>query len=371
MSIYLHGFRQPEFGYLLPQAEVCAWMREALLAAHDGRCASAAARFDKLVEAGHIASRRISIPDFAQPFARGSGPLFKDGEHTPWHSPGMGARMRLYMDTARSIFEKAFPADDAPPDLLAQTTCTGYEAPTAAQRLVAMRGWHSTRLLQFGHMGCYAALPTTAALAAIVRDEAARNSKFRASMMCLELCSLHLQVPQTKVEQIVIHYLFGDGAVRFDLSTEAAGPALEFIDHFETIVPDTRDAMTWTLSDTGFRMTLARDIPEQIAAGLPGIVSRFLSRNGLYRSDVKHWAIHPGGTRIIEQVAARLELDATQTAHSHAAFRRHGNISSATVASVWDAVVSDEAVADGALVASLAFGPGLTVTGNLLRKVAR
>jgi predicted naringenin-chalcone synthase len=43
-------------------------------------------------------------------------------------------------------------------------------------------------------------------------------------------------------------------------------------------------------------------------------------------------------------------------------------MSSATLPHVWSAMLDDAAVPDGALILSLAFGPGLTVAGNLMRK---
>jgi predicted naringenin-chalcone synthase len=43
-------------------------------------------------------------------------------------------------------------------------------------------------------------------------------------------------------------------------------------------------------------------------------------------------------------------------------------MSSATIPHVWARILEDDKVKSGAVVASLAFGPGLTVYGALLRK---
>ena len=48
----------------------------------------------------------------------------------------------------------------------------------------------------------------------------------------------------------------------------------------------------------------------------------------------------------------------------------HGNMSSATLPHVWMRIVDDARVASGTLVASLAFGPGLTCSGALFEKQA-
>jgi len=47
-----------------------------------------------------------------------------------------------------------------------------------------------------------------------------------------------------------------------------------------------------------------------------------------------------------------------------------GNMSSATLPHVWQAIASSASVSDGRLIVSLAFGPGLTLSGAVLRKVS-
>jgi predicted naringenin-chalcone synthase len=53
---------------------------------------------------------------------------------------------------------------------------------------------------------------------------------------------------------------------------------------------------------------------------------------------------------------------------SRRVLRAYGNMSSATLPYVWRELLADDTVADGAPVVSLAFGPGLTLCGNLLVK---
>jgi predicted naringenin-chalcone synthase len=97
-------------------------------------------------------------------------------------------------------------------------------------------------------------------------------------------------------------------------------------------------------------------------------VGRTLARHGLYPADLKHAAIHPGGSRILDGIAACLELTEAQMAHSRRVLHERGNMSSATLPHIWARMAADPAVRPGELILSLAFGPGLTVTGNILRK---
>ncbi len=80
-----------------------------------------------------------------------------------------------------------------------------------------------------------------------------------------------------------------------------------------------------------------------------------------------HWAIHPGGPRIISTVAERLGLQEEDVAPSRRVLRDHGNCSSATVLIVLDQLVQDRRAAPGQHIVMMAFGPGLTLYLALLR----
>lgn len=80
------------------------------------------------------------------------------------------------------------------------------------------------------------------------------------------------------------------------------------------------------------------------------------------------FAVHPGGPRIIDKVAALLELTPGQVEASRGVLRDCGNMSSATLPHIWARMAANPAVPAGTLITSLAFGPGLTVYGAMLRK---
>jgi predicted naringenin-chalcone synthase len=117
-------------------------------------------------------------------------------------------------------------------------------------------------------------------------------------------------------------------------------------------------------------MTLARDVPERIAGALRELISELYRRAGLSLDAIKEsvFAVHPGGPRIIDRVREVLELSHAQVATSRDVLRDHGNMSSATLPHIWMRLLNDPRVMRGTLIASLAFGPGLTVCGALLEK---
>ena len=80
------------------------------------------------------------------------------------------------------------------------------------------------------------------------------------------------------------------------------------------------------------------------------------------------FAVHPGGPRIVDAVQSALELSDAQVAASRDVLSRYGNMSSATLPHVWRDLLRSSAVEPGTVVASLAFGPGLTMAGALMVK---
>ena len=286
---------------------------------------------------------------------------------------GTAARNELFARIALAACERLYPHDEEPPRDLVHVTCTGYTSPSAAQRLVARRGWgKTTRVTHAYHMGCYAALPAVRIAAGLVAS--ARGAAARADIVHTEVCSLHFQPMAHDAEQLVVQSLFADGHVRYSVERGAAPTAaLAVLVEREEILPDTTESMTWACGDHGMKMTLGRDVPGVIAANVRPFVEAMFGEAGL--SLREHgpkaiFAIHPGGPRIIDAVQHTLELQDGQVALSRDILRRYGNMSSATLPHVWRAIVQDDTIPDGTLVVTLAFGPGLTVSGALLAREA-
>lgn len=86
-------------------------------------------------------------------------------------------------------------------------------------------------------------------------------------------------------------------------------------------------------------------------------------RQGKKPGDISHWAVHPGGPRILSAVADALDLDEADLAVSRQVLRNHGNMSSATVWFILDELRQREAKG---LCLLLGFGPGLVAEAALL-----
>jgi predicted naringenin-chalcone synthase len=289
---------------------------------------------------------------------------------------GTAARTRFFADTVRAYFEAEYEDDERAPDEIVHVTCTGYVSPSGAQQVVAQKGWGDvTRVTHAYHMGCYAAFPAlrigAGSLGLASSLGAGDGARRRVDVVHTELCSLHLAPGDHSIEQVVIQSLFADGLIRYSICQDDRAPGLRVLALDERILPGSSDAMGWVLSGHGMQMTLSREVPEHVARSLRAFVSDLYAKAGM-TVGADHartiFAIHPGGPKIIDHVSDVLELTEAQVQTSREVLFDHGNMSSATVPHIWMRIIADARVTPGTPVVSLAFGPGLTVCGALLRK---
>lgn len=383
----LTAFKSLAPKHLTTQAESLAWLAEAHTRAEATQARAEGQALDQAAfrkafthrltrfgcGEGQIATRGHELDDCAH--TRWSDmEIYKLNEHA--RGEGMYARTLAFERVATDVLRRLYEDSTEPPSDIVHVTCTGYISPSPVQRLVEAKGWgRRTGVAHAYHMGCYAAFPALRMAAGFVAlgGSAAR----RTDIVHTEVCSLHVNALLHTPDQLVVQSLFADGFIRYSIldSAEWAGvaPGLALLSQSEMIVPDTSAAMTWACSDWGMRMTLARDVPRRIAGELEPFVHSLANRAGLGSDELRKalYAVHPGGPKILDGVRDVLGLEERQIAHSREVLRTCGNMSSATLPHVWMRIVTAEEVPPEQPVVSLAFGPGLTVCGAILRKVGR
>ncbi len=373
---YLNSIRTIDAPFKLDQREAISW----LIRAWD-RSSLESDRPDSIRNRVHhlyerflgnqsIHSRRSVLGDFRRrdfskmEFFRPS--LRRDGTPTLWSSPPLEQRMEIFAKEALAMIQNAFQEVTEPPATLIEVSCTGYDAPYPAQKLVLEKSWqNSSKLLKLGHMGCYASVPAMNLANNLVLSA---DDDRTVSIFSVEFCSLHLNPAASQADQIVANILFADGAARMDFSRRATRDSFALLGYAECLVPDSAECMTWTLGDSNFHMNLSKKVGIKIGEVLKDQVDQFLQSHKLKQSDIGRFAIHPGGPLIIEMVQRSLELPEESVRHSKAILRDFGNMSSATLPYIWHSMQVDPQVKSGELIVSLAFGPGLTLVINLLGK---
>lgn len=281
--------------------------------------------------------------------------------------PGLDKRNAFFQEAATKLFSRFYAEEPNIPDEIIHVSCTGYCSPSAAQLLVGEKGWNSqTAVTHLYHMGCYAALP------ALKMARAFASENRVSDIVHTELCSLHFDVKSHSPEQAVVQSLFADGAARYKVRPERAGRCLEILSIKEAIIPKSNEMMTWKLGANNLAMSLDKAVPVKIRKHFGGFVEAQFREAGFEFQEEKsacHFAIHPGGPQIIDQLSQLLELRSDQIRHSSKILRAFGNMSSATLPHIWQSILSDESIEPGQLLYSVAFGPGLTMAG-MLGKIA-
>ncbi|HKK94629.1 MAG TPA: type III polyketide synthase [Longimicrobiales bacterium] len=279
--------------------------------------------------------------------------------------PTTSDRMGWYGEESRPLAEEAaraaLDASGVEPDEithLVTVSCTGFDSPGVDAHLIETLGLdRGVGRTHVGFMGCHGALNGLRVASAYAADPSARV------LLCaVELCSLHFAYGWDE-EMLVANTLFADGAAALVGGGDGAGDAWRVAASGSFFMPDSQDAMTWTIGDHGFRMTLSAQVPELIHTNLRGWLTGWLAAQGLGLDDVGSWAVHPGGPRIIDAVEDALELDDDALAISRETLREHGNMSSPTVLFIVERMMREKAPRP---CVALAFGPGLVVEAALL-----
>ena len=244
---------------------------------------------------------------------------------------------------------------------LVTVSCTGFHAPGVEFELIRALDLPLTiERTHVGFMGCHGALNGLR----VARAFAEADSSARVLVCATELCSLHYFYGWDP-QKMIANAIFADGAAAVvGRSVGTQRSAWQQVASASRLFPDTADAMTWTLGDHGFEMTLAKKVPGLIAAHLRPWLEAWLQSHALRIADVASWAIHPGGPRILSAVEEALGLTPDDTWASREVFACFGNMSSPTVLFILDRLRQLDSPRP---CVALGFGPGLVAEAALFR----
>jgi predicted naringenin-chalcone synthase len=296
---------------------------------------------------------------------RHSGSPFLPNGDPNFRGPTTGQRNRMYAAEAmRLAVEAAQPAvaeagyDANSITHLVTVSCTGFVSPGIDLALIHGLGLRPTiERTHVGFMGCHGALNGLR----VANAYASANATARVLLCAVELCSLHYHYGD-EPEKVVANALFADGAAAV-VGAGGDGTGWRIAATGSCLIPDSAEAMTWTIGDHGFEMTLSKQVPRLIAHSLREWLCEWLAANGLSVTEVGSWAIHPGGPKIVEAAEEALGLPREATAVSRGVFADYGNMSSPTVLFILDRLRRTNAPRPCVV---LGFGPGLVAEAVLI-----
>jgi predicted naringenin-chalcone synthase len=305
-----------------------------------------------------IRQRFMCLADFEDPH---KALLFKQD----FCAAGTAERNCLYQTQADLLYQKVVkkifadsPVMAADISDLITVSCTGFYAPGADKTIIEAFGLSRTvRRRHLGFMGCSAALPALETAYDICRS----RPNATVLVVCLELCSIHLQ-KHPKLDNLIAASLFGDGAAACIVSArKPQGMAYEIVDFSSKLSESGGSDLTWTIGDQGFEMFLSKYIPDLIQEDLD---CQFIEKLSSGRDT--DFAVHPGGKKILEKVQSQLELADHQLESSYNILANYGNMSSPTILFVLAEILEKNVHENDVL--AMAFGPGLSTEIGVLKK---
>lgn len=248
---------------------------------------------------------------------------------------------------------------------LVVNTCTGYLCPGLSSYVAADLGLKTSISFQdLMGMGCGAAIPNLEAAAGML----ARNGEGPVLSIAVEICTATI-FPSHEPDLVVSNSIFSDGAAAAVLDREThnrPGGLARMVDFATGIFPKYREDLRYRTEGGRLRNQLSKRVPVIGAHTATDVATRLLARHGLSRNDIVWWAVHPGGTVVLAQVAKKLELADEALRFSYNVFENYGNMSSPSVLFVLRKILDSKRPQPGQKGMLLAFGAGFSAFAALM-----
>lgn len=222
-------------------------------------------------------------------------------------------------------------------------------------------------------LGCYGGVTGLR----VAKDIAENNPGSRVLLTTSETTILGFRPPnKDRPYDLVGAALFGDGAAAVvigsnpDLSRE--NPFMELNYAVQQFLPGTHNVIDGCLTEEGINFKLGRDLPIKIEDNIEEFCKKLMSKEGLKEFNELFWAVHPGGPAILNRVENTLKLTGDKLNCSRRALMDYGNVSSNTIFYVMEYMreeLKNKENGGEEWGLALAFGPGITFEGILLRSL--
>ncbi len=244
---------------------------------------------------------------------------------------------------------------------LVVNTCTGYICPGISTYLIEKLGLsRSVRVYDLVGSGCGGAIPNLEVAESLMR----RRPGGVVVSVSVEICTATFQM-EDSVSLLLSNTLFGDGAAAAVLWMNPEG--YELVASASRYVPEQREAIRYIHKRGQLHNQLSLKLPGLVGKAARQVVSDVLGPRSITPKEIKHWALHNGGEKIINAVRDEVGLTEEQVGPARTVLADHGNMSSPTVWFVLQEL-EKRGVASGEWCMMVAFGAGLSAHAYLLRK---
>ncbi|BBG97270.1 Chalcone and stilbene synthase family protein [Prunus dulcis] len=222
-------------------------------------------------------------------------------------------------------------------------------------------------------LGCYGGVTGLR----VAKDIAENNPGSRVLLTTSETTILGFRPPsQARPYDLVGAALFGDGAAAVIVGSNPKPgqetPFMELNYAVQQFLPDTNNVIDGRLSEEGINFKLGRDLPQKIDENIEEFCKKLMAKASLKDFNELFWAVHPGGPAILNKLESTLKLGSDKLECSRRALMDYGNVSSNTIFYVMENMREElkkkkEEREEWGL--ALAFGPGITFEGILMRSL--
>ncbi|MDZ7878821.1 MAG: type III polyketide synthase [Saprospiraceae bacterium] len=305
-------------------------------------------------------------------------------------APSLTQRMQIYKKEALYLAEKSVRKIKSFETLkneithIVTVTCTGLFAPGLDIELMQVLDLKpTTQRSSINFMGCNAAMLALKQAHQICRSE--DNSLVL--IVCVELCTLHFQGAFDD-DYLISNQIFADGAAAVLVGSKPASeqafeqigeslkvsPSSKVSKSFKSVaiksfkslvIHEGRDEMAWQLSEEGFKMNLTSYVSPLINKYMPIL----LEGMELNAEKTTHWAVHPGGKKILDDFCKTININPLALKASYETLRNFGNMSSPTILFVLKNLLENTDILRGEDIITAAFGPGLNIETAVLTYV--
>ncbi len=307
----------------------------------------------KVLEHPSIRKRYIAVDNIAELITfKNEDPDKRMKRFTRWGT-------RLGAEAADEALRKAGVARDEV-TVLVVNTCTGYLCPGLTSYLIEHLGLRKDiKAFDVVGLGCGGSVPNINLAQSVLGN----GNGGVALSIAVEVCSATYQM-DNDISLIISNAIFGDGAAAVCIWNRPQG--LEMVASRSYYEPAHRDDVRYVYRKGQLHNRLSPQLPQIIGTLVPEEIKKLCSEHSLSPSDINHWAIHPGGHKMLEEIKAALDLPEHKMALSRKVLAEYGNMSSPSVIFVLNEIMQN-GVSPGDWCYIIGYGAGLSIYSYLLR----
>lgn len=266
--------------------------------------------------------------------------------------------VRLCAEAARAAMQRAGVSADEITAIVVNT-CTGYICPGFSTYLIEELGLAGTvRAQDLVGSGCGGAVPNIQMGAGLIADQ----DSGVALCLAVEICSATFEMAND-LSLIISNTIFGDGAAAAIVSNKERGFRISGMQ--SVYKPEYRDDVRYIYKDGRLHNRISSRLPAIVGDVVPSFIHNLIKEQSLTKKDIRWWAVHPGGAKMLDLLQEKLELSDEEIGIARTTYLNFGNMSSPTVLFELDHIMYN-GVKPGDYCVMTAYGAGLSIHGCVL-----